>query len=68
MIRSSAASLTWLLTAGGGPACRPTARSPAGLATAVKDIMTKKVGAKSGLESAQRETQVMLEDDIKMMQ
>ena len=35
---------------------------------AVKDIMTKKVGAKSGLESAQRETQVMLDDDIKMMQ
>ena len=35
---------------------------------AVKDIMTKKVGAKSGLESAQRETQVMLEDDIRMMQ
>ena len=35
---------------------------------AVKDIMTKKVGAKSGLESAQRETQVMLDDDIRMMQ
>ena len=35
---------------------------------AVKDIMTKKVAPKAGLESAQRETQVMLDDDIKMMQ
>ncbi len=38
------------------------------IGTAVQDIMKKKVAPKAGLESAQRETQVMLDDDIKMMQ